>query len=155
MSIKIQINSLEALERLIGGEAEMEVSIRNSVVQQFSETHLKSLVNSSLMKDTANAVANEIKAEFFETITTNQWGNKQTLFSPAVKEKLKNSLMMAARRELAVVVNEALEEVKHKEYIKERLVYAAEYITDTLTDRNIEERLNKMVDARLKAKLGL
>ncbi len=155
MSIKIQINSLDALERLIGGEAEMEINIRNSVVQQFTESHLKRLATADLMKTTAIAVTNEIKEEFFKTIKTNQWGNKQTIFSPVVKDQLKKVLMTLARRELDVVVRDALDEIKTKENIKERIGYAADYITDILTDKNIEERLNKMVDARLKTKLGL
>jgi hypothetical protein len=40
---------LEALERLIGGDSEVEVESRNSVVQKFAETHLKAIANSTNM----------------------------------------------------------------------------------------------------------
>ena len=42
--MKIQINSLEALERLIGGDTQVEIEIRNSIVQEFTKKYLKSLV---------------------------------------------------------------------------------------------------------------
>jgi hypothetical protein len=41
MSIKLQINSLDALERLIGGDNEVELELRNWVVQAFAKKHLK------------------------------------------------------------------------------------------------------------------
>ena len=41
MSTKIQINSLEALERLIGGDTELEIEVRNSIVQEFAKKYLK------------------------------------------------------------------------------------------------------------------
>jgi hypothetical protein len=37
MSVKIQINSLEALERLIGNDNNLEIDIRNSIVQNFTK----------------------------------------------------------------------------------------------------------------------
>lgn len=44
--LTIQINNLEALERLIGGDSDVEIDIRNSVVQKFAEKHLKAVANS-------------------------------------------------------------------------------------------------------------
>ena len=41
--MKIQINSLEAVERLIGGDTEVEIEVRNSVVQEFAKKHLKAV----------------------------------------------------------------------------------------------------------------
>jgi len=68
MSIKIQINSLEALERLIGGDNELELQIRTSIVHEFTNKHLKSLATSKLMKDTENAIMNEIENQFFDLL---------------------------------------------------------------------------------------
>ena len=45
MSTKIQINSLAALERLIGNDNEIEIEIRNSIVQEFAKKHLKSIAH--------------------------------------------------------------------------------------------------------------
>lgn len=47
---KIQINSLAALERLIGGDTALELELRSSVAAAFAEKHLKNLV-----RETADA----------------------------------------------------------------------------------------------------
>lgn len=69
MSIKIQINSLEALERLIGGDSELEIELRNSVVQDFANKHLKALAlvyNENHFKALTDSVYKEMKAKFHE-----------------------------------------------------------------------------------------
>lgn len=53
MSTKIQINSLEALERLIGGDSEFEIEIRNSVVQEFAKKHIKCLAQNFSFRDSS------------------------------------------------------------------------------------------------------
>lgn len=56
MGIKIQINSLEALERLLGGDDELEIEVRKSVIEAFGKGFVKSAAN-----------AREIAAEISET----------------------------------------------------------------------------------------
>lgn len=43
-NITIQLNSLEALERLIGSDDQLEIAVRNSVISTFTSKHLKGLV---------------------------------------------------------------------------------------------------------------
>ncbi len=50
MSIKLQINSKAALERLIGGDTELEMEIRNNIVQEFTNKRLKGLIDVELEK---------------------------------------------------------------------------------------------------------
>lgn len=47
--MKIQINSLEALTRLIGDDKEMEISVKQAVLDGFAKRYLKSLVNNKIM----------------------------------------------------------------------------------------------------------
>ena len=64
--LTIQINNLEALERLIGGDNEVEIDIRNSVVQKFAEKHLKALANSSEISSTLNDIQTDISKQVTE-----------------------------------------------------------------------------------------
>ena len=61
MGIKIQINSLEALERLIGGDNELEISIRDNIVQEFTNKYLKGLVNSDKIKEASWSINQKIR----------------------------------------------------------------------------------------------
>lgn len=68
-NVTIQINSLEALERLIGKDNELEVSIRNSIVQDFSKHYLKSVANEFAKNYTQNktkAIFDEAIKDYFE-----------------------------------------------------------------------------------------
>jgi hypothetical protein len=59
-NLTLQINSLEALERLIGGDSEIEIDIRNNVVQKFAEKHLKAVANSEMMKNLESSIRNSL-----------------------------------------------------------------------------------------------
>lgn len=65
MSTKIQINSLEALERLIGGDTELEIEVRNSIVQEFAKKYLKGIINEELMTVAVNRAK---KKEAYEDV---------------------------------------------------------------------------------------
>ena len=62
-NLTLQINSLEALERLIRGDSETEVEIRNNVVQRFAEKHLKPLINSDSATSTLNQIRQHVESE--------------------------------------------------------------------------------------------
>ena len=47
--MKLTINA-EALERLIGGDSDIEIEIRQQIADQFCKRHLKSLINTETMK---------------------------------------------------------------------------------------------------------
>lgn len=62
--LTLQINSLEALERLIGNNNECEISIRNSVVQEFAKKHLKAIVNEPFFADEIRNLKQELRKAF-------------------------------------------------------------------------------------------
>ena len=49
--MKLQLNSLAALERLIGGDTDVEVEIRNNVIQAFANKYLKIGVEDMVRKE--------------------------------------------------------------------------------------------------------
>ncbi len=64
-AIKIQINSVEAIERLIGGSSAIEIEVRNAVVQEFTKRHLKSLAEAQLYTPAMDLIKKELN-EFAE-----------------------------------------------------------------------------------------
>src|ERR1035437_10268974 len=64
--LTIQINNLEALERLIGGDSEVEIEIRNSIIQKFAEKHLKPLANCEPITSTLKTITEVIKDQVIE-----------------------------------------------------------------------------------------
>lgn len=149
--MKIQINSLEALERLIGGDNELEIEIRNSVVEEFSKKHLKSIANSEKLSNIYEAISKKLTSDFVERVNyTDGW----TLTKKG-EEAVKGRIAHQRERLIDGLVAEGLKSNKVMLDFETMLKGRADYIVSQLTDKNISSRLDKMVDDRLKQKLGL
>jgi hypothetical protein len=153
MSVKIQINSLEALERLIGGDTQLEIDIRQSIVQEFSKKYLKNVATEEVVRNAKHATQKDVEDTFFD-IVRNGYRNDLVL-KPEIREKLMGDLRSSVNTALRQLIEEVIEEVKVKEKIKEKLELAAKWVIDDLSKETLEKRLNIMVDNKLKEKLGL
>jgi len=58
--MKIQINSLAALERLLGNDTELEMDIRNSVADSFAKKYLKAVASKYLEEETQKRLEEEV-----------------------------------------------------------------------------------------------
>lgn len=145
---------MDALERLIGGDTDVEIEIRRSVTENFAQRHLKALATAETIKNVESAIKKWIKDEFFTQVKEGSWGTK-TVFKNEVVEQLKEHLKYEAKGALTDVVSELLETKKSREAVAEAVEKAVTYITDELTASNLEYRLNRLVDQRLKEKLNL
>ena len=151
--MKIQINSLEALERLIGGDNQLEFDIRQSVVEAFSHKHLKSLVTTDLMTKIQTALTNTLKDEILVN-TGNSYSPTFTLAPSAKKfldERIDNSVESALRK----LVEAKIESLSAKKRIDALIEREVSWIAGELKHDVLERRLESMVNARLKEKLGL
>lgn len=154
MSTKIQINSLEALERLIGGDTELEIEIRNSVVQNFADKHLKSVANTKNFKDLETAIQNYIKDTFLKE-EGGTWSSKKLVFKDDILQQFKASLVNQAQTVLNEKVKEALETVGAKKRIEDTVNNAVERIVNEIESKISSDHIERLVQKRLKEKLGL
>lgn len=144
--MKLQINSLAALERLIGGDTEVEIEIRNNIVQEFSKKHLKALVNEGTIKTVADQInsalrahAEQVISDKFGVLGGDYWRRKLTLTA-----ECKKALSDAATEVYHEKIREALK--KAGDY------YSTEYITkeiNRVVDREVQKRIDAGVQARL------
>jgi len=124
MSTKIQINSLAALERLIGGDTEVELEIRNNIVQEFAKKHLKSLLETDsvlrkciddIRKSASSEITRLIHAEIGQL--KNTWSGVEVKFEEPFLSKIKgrvNSEMDGMISKLVVENMPTQEEIKTK-----------------------------------------
>lgn len=153
MGIKIQINSVDALERLIGNDNDVEIELRGSIVQEFTKRHLKSLVDDGMLYKASAAIQGEIEKEFF---TSEKIGyNNRLVFKANVLDDFKEKIKSYSATILRETFDEMLGITLTKELIEERLNIAADDIIGRLSDENLSKRLDRMVDQRLKERLGL
>lgn len=151
--MKIQINSLQALERLIGGDTEIEIDIRQSVVEKFSQKHLKTLANDAMMKKMSDAIITDIQSKFFDFVKEGY--NSKLKFKEVelatIKEKIDYEVGLALSK---AIQNEAGLKTGF-DAIRDKIKNVAEWVETELGAEYIEKRLERMVDERIKQKLGL
>lgn len=152
MAIKIQINSLEALERLIGGDNEIELELRQSVVESFAHKHLKALASDGVMKKAEKAISDAVVSEIFIKSKTYPY---ETYLNEEYRERISKSVKGQFEVSVKTQINELVKVSELMKIIDSRLSIAAEQIENELSSKSLNERLEKMVDARLKSKLGI
>jgi hypothetical protein len=102
-TVKIQINHLEALERLIGNNSDLEVELRNNVVDKFEKKYLKGLAAESLaritpwMESLKQSCVNQIEKEIGKI---QAWGQGDV----ALTSQFKLLIQSAVKRQIEVEV---------------------------------------------------
>lgn len=125
-NLTLQINSLEALERLIGGDSKVEIEIRNSIVERFTKKYLKGLVENKI-----NYIDKRINKEIQKNIgIVDKYDFK---LNPSIEQKL----------------NEKIEESINKAV---GLVYRKidDSVIATKVFDSYNQSLDKMIDFRVK-----
>lgn len=152
--IKIQLNSLEALERLIGGNTELEMELRNSVAQDFTKKYLKGLVTTQLELGAKQLIPKVLKEEGILE-NDNLWNIRLT---PQIVNSIKNSIDVEVKNRLA---SEAAQKVltpiinDFQEQLKAQVALAVDRITGQIEESVLTGKINSLVNARIKEKLGI
>jgi hypothetical protein len=148
--LTLQINNLEALERLIGGQSDVEIEIRNSVVQKFAEKHLKPLANAPEITSTLAAIkddiSKQIKAKCEKEIATFQtsWGGSITdiKLNPKVNEELERRVRVLTDDAIRKAVDESIH--VNEDDIKKRVENRFKYYTDDFINREVKAKIDKL-----------
>lgn len=150
--LTIQINNLEALERLIGGDSEVEIEIRNSVIQNFAEKHLKPLANSpaitSTLSSIKDAIQNEIKKQCeaqIATFTADYYGRTSDVkLRPEIKAEIDRQVRLMTDSTIQKSVEEATKTWADETRIKKSIESRFECYTLDVINTEIRTRLEKL-----------
>ena len=154
--MKIQINSLEALERLIGGDTELEIDIRHSVVDAFTKKHLRAIANEEHVRRMSSAISVELNDKFAEyTKSPNVYISYEWKLKPEIKTLIEAQIKYKTENIINELISESLDIEKTREHITERLQKQSAWIEEELTNIVLEKRLDRLVEIKIKEKLGL
>lgn len=152
--VTLQINSLAALERLLGGDNELTASIRKSVAAAFARNYMMDLVRKEFAQKDAElkkAVADEVtKVCMQKTRDSTNWAPIYEL-TPAVKEKIRaevSALVSNAVRDEVVRQSEALMTLMKEELEKLR-ARVPNLVAEKVTNK-FNKEVSEALDARLK-----
>lgn len=150
--MKVQINSLEALERLIGNDNEMEIAVKQSILNEFAKKHLKSIANSDAMEKIAATVKRELsETGFYGMLETRPRSSNvypKTYLSDEAKELIKSQV----RREFDSLISDEVAKIREhiEQDIKSRLDLMALSVSQCIREEVQKETIEKLVQKKLK-----
>lgn len=152
-TLTIQINDLSALERLIGGDTQVELDIRQSVVESFTKKHLKSLVDANVMNRIQSAVVEETSAGLVEKIQAS-WSSNYKLTTTA-QQLISNSVKDVVAQEVSQLVRDEIGRTNISATITDLLQKQSAFISNELSETVLSNKLDMLVNNKLKERLGL
>lgn len=152
MSTKIQINSLEALERLIGNDTDLEIQVRNNIVQEFAKKHLKAIVNEANFQNEIAIFKRKLQNEFDKKLeesiaTVKRYYDGGSIEKITLHPDVEKTIYRQIGEKINLRISEAVEGgIKHWEQdaniedrIKKRMdYYVTQHINQEIKDRLIE-----------------
>lgn len=145
--MQVQINSLAALERLLGGDSEFEVTIRNNVAQNFAKQKLKIITEAEIQR-----LSHEIHQSVCEVIMQKIGSFKSVNYSQKfilnsdIQEIIAFHASSIVRSELTKSNERLMQQVKSSEEYYKR--YIDEQIKRSI-DINIAKLVKEGVDAQI------
>lgn len=150
--LTLQINNLEALERLIGGNSEIEIDIRNSVVQKFAEKHLKPLANSDTVTKALTQLKESINKQICDQCAKDiakfkiSWAGQITdvVLNPSIKSEIDSQVRTIVDNTIRKDVDAAIKFWANDKEIKDKIDSKFKYYTAELINDEIRRRLEKL-----------
>lgn len=148
--MKIQINSLAALERLIGDDKELEVTIKSSIINEFAKNYLKSVANSEITNTIKDAVMEEVnKTDYFGLLKRDRSGwTRNYILSEDAKELIK----LQVKREVDYCISDVIEPIRNEVVllIRSRLDLMASSVSESIREEVQKETIDKLVQKKLR-----
>jgi phosphoribosylformylglycinamidine (FGAM) synthase PurS component len=154
--LTLQINSLEALERLIGGDTETEIEIRNSVVQKFAEKHLKPIVNSAPITDVIRRIKDHAYKHIQETCANEIATFKSSYGGSAYDIKLRPEIELTIKNKvqdsISKIISEKVKAAFDEYYTEARITKRINLLMDDNINALVNEKVKEKIDS-IKASL--
>lgn len=154
--MKIQINSLAALERLIGDDKEMEITVKTSVINEFAKSYIKSVANSEIVDTIKKAILDEVKkTDYFGLLVQDKSNRYRTdyLLSDDAKELVKTQVRQEIDNLILETVTPIREEIVGE--IRSRLDLMSLSVSQCIREEVQKETIDKLVQKRLKDLLDI
>lgn len=151
-NLTIQINNLSALERLIGGNSEVEIEVRNSVIQKFAEKHLKSMANcepvTSTLKTIKESILGYVKQKVDTEIATfkkDYYNNiTEVKLNPAIHAELDRQIRSKMDTFVFETIQASVKKWSDEMKIDERIEKRVAYFTDEYIRDEVKKRIEKL-----------
>lgn len=156
--VKIQINSKDALERLIGGDSQLELELRRNVAEQFAGKYLKSIIHDKLIDAAKNTITGDIARQFLRTESRKDsfgWNKDTTVLNTEGRELIQREVRTYVDQYIKEFIADMFDVNALRTKIQQEVDAAAARIANDITDSNLKYRVDALAEKKIKEKLGL
>lgn len=139
-----------AVEKLLGGDTELEIELRQSVAAQFAKHHLKPLINSAEVKAIAESIktqaigaATKTLTETIANVKTKSWGTTEYSLKPEIISMIQDEVHDQLKVVIASEIKNALEVYSTIDTIGKAV--------NARIDEQIKYEIKSQVDAKMAA----
>jgi len=138
--MKIQLDE-KALERLIGGDSDIEVELRSNVVQAFAKRHLKGVIEEKYLK--------AINEEVFDEL--HEWVSGKWSLSDKIKQRIADGVEKVIEAEIKKFAEAQYSEIRKEVDLKvQKHLNDMEYwIKHNLNEEKGERIIEKVIRSKL------
>jgi hypothetical protein len=145
---KIQINSVAAIERLIGGDSEVELELRRSIVVEFSKRYLKEVVADPAIRKATNDILVGVQKSMAEQIAVVKTDWRGQIEKVTFPEEVQAEIKKQTRKALDSLLNEHLLAIRD-EILKEFREKAEFHVSKAIATAMLDVRKDTL--ARVKS----
>jgi len=136
-----------ALERLIGGDTEVEISIRNGVIQDFAKKKIKAFYNDKLLQETIQGYCDQLAAEIKNQVglvVSQRYGDAGGQLLDQIKTRIEEFVQKTLDTRIKKMIDEKVE--SYKQWIGSEINRR----TRGFIDATIEKRIQEGIEERWK-----
>lgn len=146
MSVKIQINSLEALERLIGNDTQLEIELRQSVAVAMTKKYVSALVDKQILKDVIAETQVQKQSNF---------GSDGLYYRVNLSDGIKEKIREYVQQQIGDSVREIVDSSITSNLLEPIVKRNVDYKVGDITNKILQEQVNEKVKEQIKAKFNI
>ena len=139
----LQLNA-KALERVIGGDTEVEIGIRQAIVHEFSKRHLKGIIGEPALVKIADELRNDVKRaadKIYSDYFVNYSSAKGYELHSDIKKIITSEVKLYATQIVDDIITERLKSYDFDQLVQKRL--------DTAVAQRIDSGIKAGIDAAI------
>ncbi len=145
--VVLQINSIEALERILNGSEGLELQIKENIVQEFTKRYLKGIANEEIVKQASSKIKEEIEETLFGD--SNKYSFRLKELKPEYVKLIEETIESKIRFELLTTINDRIEVNTQYQKIDELITERINNLVNGITEQDVLNRVDEFLRKNL------
>lgn len=148
-----------ALDRLLGGDSELEIELRQQIADQFADKHLRSLLNNKVFNQWRKTLSTEVDSAIQESLakTTKQGWRRTVTLNGDIRERIHEAVQEAAEEAIKKEVDNVVAKVatNYEKRAEERFARIERRVAGQVAEAVSEAKLDKLIDLGVQRRLDM